>query len=261
MILRRMEADEPLYAGIKICIASDCCEAAVFADRSASPARTRCTECMRECEPVRYEVTEDLSACCRAPVTVEGRTTHYWKCTGCGQACDTAASAIQPLLIKSCHDIRMAEVNHSWKHDGDPQTALTRTCGLCGAAGARLATPRGLTRWETRLEPDGPWSTGRVPPCPAPRRGAAYTPVSLLLKDRLAGAGIVPVSAAVTMERVRGDWRMRPTPEHPSWLAKWDGPDGPQMVFSCYPMRRCAEAPQIRMEGDQVVPCDEGERR
>jgi hypothetical protein len=87
-----MGADEPLYAGMPVVISSGCCETAVFADRSASPARVRCTECLRECEPVRYQVTEDLSACCKAPVTVEGRTTRYWKCSGCGQACDLTAS-------------------------------------------------------------------------------------------------------------------------------------------------------------------------
>jgi hypothetical protein len=32
--------------------------------------------------------TEELSSCCGARVTVEGRTTRYWKCSGCGQACD-----------------------------------------------------------------------------------------------------------------------------------------------------------------------------
>lgn len=60
--LRRMGAEEPLYAGTKVCFLSGCCEAPVLVDRSASPARVRCTECLRECEPVRYEVTEDLPA-------------------------------------------------------------------------------------------------------------------------------------------------------------------------------------------------------
>lgn len=91
MILRRMEAAEPLYVGMKVCIASECCEAVVFVDRSAASG-TRCSKCSGECEPVRYAVTEDLSACCKAPVTVEGRTTRYWKCSGCGQACDLTAS-------------------------------------------------------------------------------------------------------------------------------------------------------------------------
>lgn len=90
MALRRMEADEPLYAGMNICIASECCEAVVFVDRMTASS-SRCSKCGHECEPVRYAVTEDLSACCKVPVTVD-RTTCYWKCSGCGQACDLPAS-------------------------------------------------------------------------------------------------------------------------------------------------------------------------
>lgn len=35
----------------------------------------------------------EVSACCAAPVAVEGRTTRYWVCTGCGQACDAVDGA------------------------------------------------------------------------------------------------------------------------------------------------------------------------
>lgn len=34
----------------------------------------------------------EVSACRAAPVTVEGRTTRYWVCTGCGEACDAVAA-------------------------------------------------------------------------------------------------------------------------------------------------------------------------
>jgi hypothetical protein len=41
-----------------------------------------------------------LSLCCTAPVTVEGRTTRYYVCTGCGQACDARpASMLQPVTF------------------------------------------------------------------------------------------------------------------------------------------------------------------
>jgi hypothetical protein len=30
------------------------------------------------------------SKCCDAPVAVEGVGTQFWRCTGCGQACDAA---------------------------------------------------------------------------------------------------------------------------------------------------------------------------
>jgi hypothetical protein len=36
----------------------------------------------------RFIACPELSSCCGARVTVEGRTTRYWKCSGCGQACD-----------------------------------------------------------------------------------------------------------------------------------------------------------------------------
>ena len=29
------------------------------------------------------------SACCHAPVTVDGKTTHFYRCTECGKPCDT----------------------------------------------------------------------------------------------------------------------------------------------------------------------------
>lgn len=37
-----------------------------------------------------------VSSCCNAPVTTGGRTTLYYVCTGCGQACD--ATAVQTVL-------------------------------------------------------------------------------------------------------------------------------------------------------------------
>jgi hypothetical protein len=37
------------------------------------------------------EVTGE-SACCGAPVSVQGRTTRYYVCSGCGRACDVKAS-------------------------------------------------------------------------------------------------------------------------------------------------------------------------
>lgn len=85
-----MAAGEPLHAGIAIRIASDCCEATVFVDRAVNGER--CSRCDRLCTPVRYQVVEELSSCCGAGVTVAGRTTHYWVCTGCALPCDVAAS-------------------------------------------------------------------------------------------------------------------------------------------------------------------------
>lgn len=38
-----------------------------------------------------------VSLCCSAPVTAEGRTTRYWVCSGCGQACDTAPAEDEKL--------------------------------------------------------------------------------------------------------------------------------------------------------------------
>lgn len=34
-----------------------------------------------------------VSDCCRAPVTAEGRTTRFWRCTACGQPCDAVHPA------------------------------------------------------------------------------------------------------------------------------------------------------------------------
>lgn len=32
------------------------------------------------------------SACCNSPVTIEGRTTMFYRCSKCGQPCDVSAS-------------------------------------------------------------------------------------------------------------------------------------------------------------------------
>jgi hypothetical protein len=150
-------------------------------------------------------------------------------------------------------------VNHSWKYDGPRMAAVARSCELCGAAGRRLRSesPQGaalMTRWMTRSAEGGKWAAGRMVPCPVERRGS-YVPVQELLGARLRLAGIVPEDARLDLERLPGDWRRHPTPEHPAWLARWETGGGPRMIFSCYPVRRCAEAPEVRMEGDQVIPC------
>ena len=36
-------------------------------------------------------MNKPLSNCCHAPMTVEGKTTHYYVCTKCGKACDQAS--------------------------------------------------------------------------------------------------------------------------------------------------------------------------
>jgi len=37
---------------------------------------------------------EPLSLCCGAPVLVEGNgTTHWWRCTCCGEPCDASMAA------------------------------------------------------------------------------------------------------------------------------------------------------------------------
>jgi hypothetical protein len=38
------------------------------------------------------EDVSGVSSCCSAPLTVEGRTTQFYACTGCGQACDAVAA-------------------------------------------------------------------------------------------------------------------------------------------------------------------------
>jgi hypothetical protein len=149
-------------------------------------------------------------------------------------------------------------VNHSWKPDGDPAQAVARTCELCGAAGRRFRSGQGSTRWETRLAAGQPWVAGRVPPCPAERKGS-YVSVRVLLAVRLKAEGIIPAEADLELEHLPGDWQNLPTPEHPAWLGKWAEDGRRRMVFSCYPMRSCAEAPEIRMQGDQVIPVPGGQ--
>lgn len=39
-------------------------------------------------------MSEPVSDCCSAPVTMEGRTTRYHVCSGCGQACDAVNADI-----------------------------------------------------------------------------------------------------------------------------------------------------------------------
>lgn len=148
-------------------------------------------------------------------------------------------------------------MNHSWRHDGEPLRAVSRSCELCGAQGRRFGSGVGYTRWETRLSEGQPWSSGRVPPCPA-KRESAYVPVSEGLAARLRAEGIVPEGAELEVEPLPGDWRRRSAPERPAWLARWTGGAGPQMVFSCYSMRRCAEAPELRLEGGKVTPARKG---
>ena len=45
------------------------------------------------------DVSEPVSSCCSAPVTVAGRTTRYHVCTGCGKACDAARSDPRPAAM------------------------------------------------------------------------------------------------------------------------------------------------------------------
>lgn len=152
-------------------------------------------------------------------------------------------------------------MNHSWKHDGPAATSLGRACELCGALGRRLATPRGYTRWETQLAPPGgPWASGRVPACPAQRK-SGYTPVSVLLVRRLKAEGIIPQDADAAAGHLPGDWRRRSTREAPAWQAAWYGPGGQERVFSRYPMRRCAEAPALRVADGEVIPFGDGVAR
>lgn len=149
-------------------------------------------------------------------------------------------------------------MNHSWKYDGPADRAVARACELCGASGRRYRTCNGATRWETRLAGNLPWTTGRIPPCPAERK-SSYASVRVLLTRRLKSEGIVPENAEVELEHLPGDWRKSPTPEHPSWLGKWRQEDARRMIFSCHSMRSCAEAPEIRMQGDQVIPLCNGQ--
>jgi hypothetical protein len=153
-------------------------------------------------------------------------------------------------------------VNHSWKYDGPRASSVARSCELCGAEGRRFRRDAGsgllMTRWETRMTGQEPWSADRMVPCTAERK-STYVSVHVLLAARLRAEGIVPGGAELTLEHLAGDWRRERDPQHPSWLAKWPGDDGERMVFSCHPMRSCAEAPEIRMSGDQVVPVRNGE--
>lgn len=147
-------------------------------------------------------------------------------------------------------------MNHSWKHSGPQAVAVQRVCSLCSAQGSRLRTAGGFTRWETQLAAGAPWVSGRIPPCPAARAGSSrYTPVSILLLARLRAEAIVPQDAEVHMEHLPGDWRQRSSPEHPAWQATWPGPPGTHVkVWSCWSMRRVAEAPALVLEAGEITP-------
>jgi hypothetical protein len=164
-------------------------------------------------------------------------------------------------------------VNHAWEHDGPAATALARSCALCGAQGRRSAGPKSglaetgltLTRWETRVAEGQPWVSGRVPPCPVQRK-STYTSVHVLIERRLKAEGIIPQGAEVTLAHLPGDWRQRSSPERPAWRASWEVPPRNGIgtrtrmsVFSCYSMRRCAEAAEVHLQYGQVIPCKRGE--
>ena len=39
-----------------------------------------------------------LSRCCLAPVVIEGRTTHFYRCTSCGEPCDAGLPQRLPTI-------------------------------------------------------------------------------------------------------------------------------------------------------------------
>lgn len=145
-----------------------------------------------------------------------------------------------------------AAVNHSWKYDGDPGTALYRTCVKCGARGQRTPGAKGPHRWQTRLAPGGGWTLNRVPPCPA-RRPSRYVPLDVLVGEKLMASGIVPYTADLKVEHVHGHWQKLPTRDRPAWRAAWTSGQQRTEVFSLVTMRRCADAAVLRLEGDEVV--------